>query len=73
MKLLKKLATVMAATAIMSSSAFAQDDGDGYYESYGTTQLAPSIALGVTAAVAVVAVIVNNNSKGSLHTHHHCQ
>lgn len=74
MKKMNKLIAVMTAVAMMgSSSVVAQDDaGVAYYDSYGTTGLAPAIAVGVIAAAAVVAVLVNQSNEGSTHTHYHC-
>jgi hypothetical protein len=54
MKKMKKLVAITTAVALMgSSNVMAQDDaGVAYYDSYGTTGLAPAIAVGVIAAAA---------------------
>lgn len=76
MKALKKLIALGTGVAMLTASAaFAEeacDDSVTYYDSYGTTNLAPSIALGVVAVAAVAAVLINNSNEGSNHSHVHC-
>ena len=81
MKKLKKLIAVGTTAALLAApasaiadahDAWAYDNGVAYYDSYGTSCLAPSIALGVIAAAAVIAVLVNNSNEGANHSHFHC-
>ena len=81
MNKLKKLFAVGAAATLLAApasamadahDAYGYDNGVAYYDSYGTSCLAPSIALGVIAAAAVIAVLVNNSNEGANHTHFHC-
>ncbi len=77
MKLTKKLLAVGAIVAMMSSPLNVQADefccdtgGDGYDQCCRSTSLAPAIALGTIALVAIIAVAVQNTS-GHSHCHAH--
>lgn len=67
MKLKNKFIALATMLAMLGSSAnhLAADDGDGYADSSGSTNLAPAIALGAIAIVAIVAVAVQESG------HHH--
>lgn len=79
MKKFKKmiaLATLMAVMASGSSSIEAQEyrtdmGGEGYSESRTSPSLAPAIALGTIALVAIIAVAVQNSHGGHGHSHSH--
>ena len=80
MKKFKKmiaLATLMAVMASGATSVEAQDEyrsdmgGYGYEESRRNPSLAPAIALGTIALVAIIAVAVQNSHGGHGHGHSH--
>lgn len=77
MKMLKKMvafATLMAmasTTAGLNAQDYRTDAGGyGYQESRAAPSLAPAIALGTIAVVAIIAVAVQNSSHSS-HGHGH--
>lgn len=77
MKFTKKLIASGAIMAMMCTSFNVQADefccetgGDGYDECCRSTSLAPAIALGTIALVAIIAVAVQNTS-GHSHCHSH--
>jgi len=77
MKLAKKFIAAAALMAMMSSSVNVQAEeyccptgGCGYEECCRSTSLAPAIALGTIAIIAIVAVAVQNTS-GHSHCHAH--
>lgn len=76
MKAFKKWVALATAVAMMSSASGlnAQDvaytGGNGYNEYRSTPQLAPAIALGIIALVAIIAVCVQNSNNSS-HEHIH--
>lgn len=77
MNLSRKLIAICAMTAMLFSSAPAtaqeycvDNGGCGYTDCCRTSSLAPAIALGTIALVAVVVVMLQNTS-GSAHCHNH--
>jgi hypothetical protein len=77
MKLAKKLVALGALMAMMSTSVNVQADefccdngGCGYEDCCRSSSLAPAIALGTIAIIAIVAVAVQNTS-GHSHCHAH--
>lgn len=65
----KKKLIALATVAAMLASATnvnAQDTGYAYSDAADTTNLAPAIAIGTIAVVAIIAVAVQNSSG-----HHH--
>ncbi len=77
MKKLKKFTALATLIAMMSTSAglnaecFRTDAGGyGYCETRAAPSLAPAIALGTIAIVAIIAVAVQNSSH-SCHSHCH--
>lgn len=77
MKLGRKFFAVGALVAMMSTAFTVQADefccdtgGDGYDQCSRSTSLAPAIALGTIALVAIIAVAVQNTS-GHSHCHAH--
>lgn len=83
MKKLKKMIAVIAAAAMMvsplttvdaasTSSTGTTTTGVAYEDGQGTSDLAPGIALAVIAAITAIALIINNSSRGSAHSHNHC-
>ncbi|MEI8365701.1 MAG: hypothetical protein WCF65_04700 [Parachlamydiaceae bacterium] len=78
MKLAKKLivsATLFSTLVFSAGNLHAdeyccENDGCGYEECCRSSSLAPAIALGVIAIVAIVAVAVQNTS-GHSHCHSH--
>lgn len=74
MKLSKKFVALIAAAALFSATAGHADEcyydngGCAYDDCCRTTSLAPAIALGAIALVAIIAVAVQNTS-GSSHSH----
>lgn len=75
MKFTKKLIALASLMAMLGSSVnadeFCADNGGcGYDECCRTSSLAPAIALGTIAIVAIVAVAVQNTS-GHSHCHAH--
>jgi hypothetical protein len=77
MKLLKRLvaAATLAAMVLSTSSALVADQnncstgGYGYVESRRAPCVAPAIALGVIAAVAIVAICIQNSNNSHGHCH----
>lgn len=78
MKLGKKLivfsllaATFFSSTTPVNAQEYCADNGGcGYLDCCRTSSLAPAIALGTIAIIAIVAVAVQNMS-GSAHCHAH--
>lgn len=77
MKLAKRMIAAFALMAMMSTTAniqaeeFCCDNGGcGYDDCCRSTSLAPAIALGTIAIIAIVAVAVQNTS-GHSHCHAH--
>lgn len=78
MKFTKRLTALLIFLAMLNSSPSslnaqeycADNGGCGYTECCRTSSLAPAIALGTIALVAIVAVAVQNTS-GSAHCHAH--
>lgn len=78
MKYIKKIFAIAATTALLTSSTgslnaqeYCMDNGGcGYDECCRTSSLAPAIALGTIALVAIIAVAVQNTS-GHSHCHSH--
>lgn len=78
MKRIKKIISLTAMAAMLGSSAgnlsaqeYCIDNGGcGYDECCRTSSLAPAIALGTIALVAIIAVAVQNTS-GHSHCHSH--
>ena len=81
MKLLKKLvaAATLSAMVLASSNALVADQGYsstggyGYVESHRAPSIAPAIALGVIAAVAIIAVCIQNSNNSHGHGSSHDQ
>lgn len=80
MKLLNKLLSVATAIAILALSAQNLEAQDyfgsssevfGYEDSRDAPSLAPAIALGTVALVAIIAVALQDNSGGHNHSHSH--
>lgn len=76
MKLLKRLvASATLAAMVLSSSNLLADQYDsstggyGYVESHRAPSIAPAIALGVIAAVAIIAVCIQNSNNSHGHCH----
>ncbi len=73
MKTYKKLIALATAVAMLGSTVNAQDStytgGNGYQEYRTAPSLAPAIALGAIAIVAIVAVAVQNGSNHHSHCH----
>ncbi len=75
MKMFKKLIGLAVAVAMLSTSAGAnaQDfyyaGGNGYEDYRQAPSLAPAIALGAIALVAIIAVAVQNSSNDHGHSH----
>lgn len=75
MKLLKRLvaATTLAAMVLASSNSLLANQGNcstggyGYVESRRAPCVAPAIALGVIAAVAIVAICIQNSNNSHGH------
>lgn len=77
MKFVKKLVAMTALMAMFASSGSVSADeictdngGCGYDDCCRTSSLAPAIALGTIALVAIIAVAVQNTS-GHSHCHSH--
>lgn len=76
MKFIKKIVVSAVLLSFIGSpnlkaTEYCVDNGGcGYNDCCRTSSLAPAIALGTIALVAVVAVLVQNTS-GSAHCHHH--
>lgn len=71
MKFLKRMIALTVVLAFSASNLGAQEmrtdvGGYGYEESHRAPNIAPAVALGTIALVAIVAVAVQNNS----HSHH---
>jgi len=83
MKKLNKMIALALAVAMMGSATghaqqYSQEPyaesmgGNGYMESRRSPYLAPAVALGTIALVAIIAVAVNNSSHSS-HSHGHSE
>jgi len=75
MKNLKKIVALATAVAMFgSTAAYAQPyaesaGGYGYQESRRSPYIAPAVALGTIALVAIIAVAVQNGSRSHGHSH----
>lgn len=73
MKAYKKVMALVVAVAMMGSTLNAQDStytgGNGYQEYRTAPALAPAIALGAIALVAIIAVAVQNGNNDHGHCH----
>lgn len=77
MKLARKIMALIAVTAMLTSASGVHADevcvdngGCGFDECCRSSSLAPAIALGTIAIIAIVAVAVQNTS-GHSHCHSH--
>jgi len=78
MKLSKRLIALATLMAMLGTSGlhaqgeefYVDNGGNGYDESFRSSSLAPAIALGTIALVAIIAVAVQNTS-GHGHCHGH--
>ena len=78
MNTLKKLVAITTVAAILSSPSNADAQvyqtgvgGCGYEECCTSPSIAPAVALGTIALIAIVAVAVQNSSHGHGHGHSH--
>lgn len=77
MSLYKKIATFLAAAALLNGSVqnlhadTAYTGGSAYRQSVTSPNLTPAVALGAVAIVAIIAVAVQNSSNQHSHNHGH--